>query len=136
MSSIWNAVDIAGTGTNVDQTWIDTIGGNIANMNDAVTPGQSVYRAQYVSAGQRASAPGTLGQGVQVDAIDLGAASGQMQYDPTNPLANAKGVVEYPAVDLGTQMTDLIQAQTSYQANAKVMATAKDAYQAILNIKA
>lgn len=136
MSSIWNAVDIAGTGTTVDQTWIDTIGGNIANMNDAVTPGQPVYRAQYVNAGQRAVPPGGLGQGVQVNAIDLGTSAGQVQYDPTNPLANAKGVVEYPAVDLGTQMTDLIQAQTSYQANAKVMATAKDAYLSILNIKA
>jgi len=136
MSSIWNAIDIAGTGTTVDQTWIDTIGGNVANMNDAVTPGQPVYRTQYVSAGERAPAPGSLGQGVQVDAIDLGSAKGQVQYDPTNPLANSKGLVEYPTVDLGTQMVDLIQAQTSYQANAKVMSTAKDAYLAILNIKA
>jgi len=140
MSSIWSAIDIAGTGTNVDQTWIDTIGGNIANMNDAVTPGKPVYQAQYLSVGERVDpssmgAPG-VGVGVQVNAIDLGSAKGENQYDPTNPVANAKGEVEYPVVDLGSQMTDLIQAQTSYQANAKVMSTAKDAYEAILNIKA
>lgn len=143
MSSTWSAVEIAGTGVNVNQTWIDTIGSNIANMNDAVTPGQPIYQAQYVNAGQRVepsgpsgpSGPGA-GAGVQVNAIDLGTAKGEMRYDPSNPLANAKGVVEYPSVDLATQMSDLIQAQTSYQANAKVMSTAKDAYLAILNIKA
>jgi flagellar basal-body rod protein FlgC len=140
MSSMWNAIDTAGSGANVDQTWIDTVGGNIANMNDAVTPGQPVYQAQYLSVAEQVTpsspaGPG-VGAGVQVNAIDLGSAQGEMQYDPTNPLANAKGIVEYPVVDLGTQMTDLVQAQSSYQANAKVMATAKDAYDAILNIKA
>jgi len=140
MSSIWSAVDIAGTGANVDQTWIETIGSNIANMNDAVTPGQPVYQSQYVNAGPRVEPSGPSGPGaaagVQVNAINLGSTKGQMQYDPTNPLANSKGLVEYPVVDLATQMTNLIQAQTSYQANAKVMSTAKDTYQSILNIKA
>jgi len=135
MSSIWSAVEIAGTGVNVNQTWIDTIGGNIANMNDAVTPGQPVYQSQSVTVGQRVESSGE-NAGVQVKAITLGSAQGQMQYDPNNPLSNDKGMVEYPAVNLATQMTDLIQAQTSYQANAKVMSTAKDAYEAILNIKA
>ena len=32
----------------------------------------------------------------------------------------------YPVVDLGSQLTDLVQAQTSYQANAKVMADCQD----------
>lgn len=135
MSSIWSAVDIAGTGVNVNQTWIDTIGGNIANMNDAVTPGQPVYQSQSVNVGQKVESSGE-NAGVHVTAITLGSSKGQLQYDPNNPLANDKGMVEYPAVNLATQMTDLIQAQTSYQANAKVMSTAKDAYESILNIKA
>ncbi|HUW88228.1 MAG TPA: flagellar basal body rod C-terminal domain-containing protein [Candidatus Paceibacterota bacterium] len=140
MSSTWSAVNTAGTGVTVNQTWIDTISSNVANMNDAVTPGQPVYRAQSVNAGQRVGPSGPWGpgadSGVQVNAIELGSAKGRMQYEPNNPLANAEGLVEYPAVDLATQMTSLIQAQTSYQANAKVMSNAKDAYQAILNIKA
>jgi flagellar basal body rod protein FlgC len=53
VSSIWSGIDIAGSGAEVDQTWIDTIGGNVANMNDAVTPGQSVYQAQYVQAAEQ-----------------------------------------------------------------------------------
>jgi flagellar basal-body rod protein FlgC len=140
VSSIWSGIDIAGSGAEVDQTWIDTIGGNVANMNDAVTPGQSVYQAQNVQAAEQVDPPGSAtpgaGVGVQVDAINLGPAAGQIEYDPANPVANAQGDVEYPVVDLGSEMTDLVQAQTSYQANAEVLSHATDAYQAILDIKA
>jgi len=140
MSSIWSGIDIAGTGAEVDQTWIDSIGGNVANMNDAVTPGQPVFQAQYVEAGEQVEPAGSsaagAGMGVQVNSIALGPASGQIEYDPTNPVANAQGDVEYPVVDLGSEMTDLVQAQTSYQANAEVMSHATSAYQAILDIKA
>jgi flagellar basal-body rod protein FlgC len=140
VSSMWSGIDIAGSGAEVDQTWIDTIGGNVANMNDGGTPGQPVYQAQYVDAGEQvepnSSATRGAGVGVQVNAVDLGPASGQIEYDPTNPVANAQGEVEYPVVDLGSEMTDLVQAQTSYQANAEVMSHATSAYQAILDIKA
>jgi flagellar basal-body rod protein FlgC len=140
VSSMWSGIDIAGSGAEVDQTWIDTIGGNVANMNDGVTPGQPVYQAQYVEAGEQVepndSATRGAGVGVQVNTIALGPASGQLEYDPTNPVANAQGEVDYPVVDLGSEMTDLVQAQTSYQANAEVMSHATSAYQAILDIKA
>jgi flagellar basal-body rod protein FlgC len=140
VSSIWSGLDIAGTGAEVDQTWIDTIGGNVANMNDAVTPGKPVYQAQYVEAAEQVVPPGSAdagaGDGVQVNAIALGPPTGQIEYDPTNPVANAQGEVEYPVVDLGSEMTDLVQAQTSYQANAEVMSHATNAYEAILDIKA
>ena len=132
---MWEAIDIAGSGASVDQTWIDTIGGNVANMEDAVTPGQPVYQAQYVDAGA-AVAPGGSGDGVRVESIALGPAKGQEEYDPANPAANASGEVEYPVVDLGEEMTDLIQSQTSYQANSAVLSHATTAYQSILTIKA
>jgi flagellar basal-body rod protein FlgC len=132
---MWGAVDIAGSGATVDQTWIDTIGGNVANMEDGVTPGQPVYQAQYVDAGESVEPDGS-GAGVRVEGIELGPAQGQEEYDPDNPVANASGEVEYPVVDLGEEMTDLIQSQTSYQANSEVMSHATSAYQSILSIKA
>ncbi len=135
---MWEAIDIAGSGASVDQTWIDTIGGNVANMNDAVTPGQPVYQAQYVDAAAQAEPgdPQSSGDGVRVQAIVAGPAQGQVEYDPTDPVANAQGDVELPVVDLGTEMTDLVQSQTSYQANSAVMSHATSAYQSILDIKA
>lgn len=131
MSSMWSAIDTAGSGASVDQTWIDSIGGNVANMEDGVTPGQPVYQAQYVDAGEQPN-----GEGVQVDAVELGPKQGEISYDPTNPLANAQGEVAYPVIDLGSQLVNLDEAQASYQANAQVLSDAKSAYQSILDIKA
>lgn len=140
MSSIWSAVNIAGTGTAVDQTWMDAIGSNISNMNDAVTPGKPVYRAQYVVVGESTTTGSqgyqNVGAGVHVNAIDLGPANGENQYQPNNPIANAQGEVTYPVVDLGSQLTNMVQAQMSYEANAQVMSHAKTAYSSILNIRA
>jgi flagellar basal-body rod protein FlgC len=137
---MWEAVDIAGSGASVDQTWIDTIGGNVANMNDGVTPGQPVYQAQYVDAAAQAE-PGNPqsigdGYGVRVQSIAEGSPQGQLEHDPTNPAANAQGDVEFPVVNLGSEMTDLVQSQASYQANSAVMSHATSAYQSILSIKA
>lgn len=131
MSEMWSAIDTAGSGASVDQAWLDTIGGNVANMEDAVTPGQPVYQAQYVDAGAQPD-----GEGVQVNAIELGPKQGELEYDPGNPLANAQGDVEYPVIDLGGQMVDLEEAQASYQANAQVLSDAKSSYESILDIKA
>lgn len=128
---MWSAIDTAGSAADVDQTWIDAIGGNVANMEDGVTPGKPVYQAQYVEAGEQAN-----GEGVQVNTIDLGPKQGEIEYEPENPVANAQGEVEYPVVDLGSQLVDLEEAQASYQANAQVLSDAKTAYQSILDIKA
>ena len=140
MTSMWSGITIPGTGVAVDQTWINTIGGNLANMNDAATPGKPVYRPEYVVAGEQTGTSGTgsqgIGNGVQVDAITVGSAKGQMQYQPGNPLANASGEVVYPAVDMGSELTNVVQSQISYQANAQAMSAAKMSYTSILNIKA
>jgi flagellar basal-body rod protein FlgC len=100
-------------------------------MEDGVTPGRPVYQAQYVEAGEQPN-----GEGVQVDAIEVGPKKGELDYEPDNPIANAQGEVDYPVVDLGSQMVDLTEAQASYQANAQVLSDAKNAYQSILDIKA
>ena len=133
-------VDIAGTGLDVDQTWLDTIGGNVANAEDAVAPGSPVYREQEVVA---EAAPESLspnasgvGDGVQVEQISLGSAQGILSYDPTNPIANKAGDVVYPNVNVGHEMTSLVEAQVSYEANANVLQQSDDAYKSILAIKA
>ncbi|MDA8184552.1 MAG: flagellar basal body rod protein FlgC [Acidimicrobiales bacterium] len=132
--SMFGALPIAGSGMEVAQTWIDAAGGNIANMND-VAPGNlpAAYREQSVVAAP-APAQGGVGQGAAVAGVLLGPSNGKLAYDPTNPLADAQGYVKYPAVNLAQQMVDLIMAQTSYQANAAVIARAKSVYQSALTL--
>ncbi len=126
--SLFPTLSIATSGMNVDQLWLDTIGGNVANASDVTTPGKPVYQAQYVAA--QPSATG----GVGAVAIALGSAKGILAYDPTNPLADAAGYVARPAVSMATEMVALTTAQSEYQANAAVIKDATAAYQSVLTI--
>lgn len=137
--SMFSAITTSGTGLDVDQTWINTIGGNVANAEDAVTPGQPVYRDQEVVAEASPSSPvpgtNSIGTGVQVEGIELGSALGTLTYDPSNPLADKKGEVAFPDINIGSQMSSLVEAQVSYEANANVLQSSDAAYKSMLAIK-
>ena len=61
-------------------------------------------------------------------------AEGRLTYQPDNPLADAKGYVRLPDIDMGEQMGNLIMAQRGFQANAAVIDRARDVYEAAINI--
>jgi flagellar basal-body rod protein FlgC len=125
--TIFDAIGIAGTGVTVNRKWMDAVSDNLANINTAVSADADAFRARYVVATEAGD-----GKGTQVAGIQLGSATGRTVYEPDNPLANAKGYVKYPDIDMSTQMTSLMMAQRAYQANLTVVDRAKDAYQAAL----
>lgn len=131
--SLFGSLDISGTGIGAAQTWLDTTAGNIANMNDVSPTNQPAYGVQtpvFVPSGM----VGQVGDGVAVAGIAEGDTTGIVQFDPSSPVANAQGEVRVPDVQLGSQMVDMIQAQTDFQANTSVFADAKTAYQAALTL--
>jgi flagellar basal-body rod protein FlgC len=75
-----------------------------------------------------------VGGGVEVARIAFGDGEGNLRYEPGHPYANADGVVRYPDVDLGDQMTQMIVAQRGYQMNLAVIDRAREAYQQALRI--
>jgi flagellar basal-body rod protein FlgC len=131
--SLFGALDIAGTGINASQTWLNTTAGNIANMNDVSPTDEPVYGEQtpvFAPSG----IPGQVGDGVTVASIAEGDTTGTVEYEPKSPDANAQGDVRVSDVQLGSQMVDMIQAQTDFQANSSVFADAKTAYQSALTL--
>ncbi|MGH9102024.1 MAG: flagellar basal body rod protein FlgC, partial [Acidimicrobiales bacterium] len=125
--SLFGALGVSTTGMDTYQTWLNALGGNIANMNDTVRTNQPVYQAQYVVA-QPLAAPagsGGVGEGVGVAGVALGPSTGTLVYDPSNPLADSKGMVRQPTVDLGEQMVELIEAQNGYQASVSAFTQAR-----------
>ena len=126
---IFDSIGIAATGATTYRKWLDAVSDNISNMNDAVSPSAAAFQARYVVA-----QPASDGNGVQVGGIALGSAEGRLVYEPDNPLADGKGYVRYPDIDLSDQMGQLIMAQRGYQANLSVVDRAKDAYQAALQL--
>jgi flagellar basal-body rod protein FlgC len=132
--SLFGALPIATTGIDAAQEWIDAIGGNIANSDDTGPTSQGAYQTQYVDAVPLASdQPNGVGQGVSTE-IQLGSSEGTEEYDPGNPQADSQGMIRVSNVDLGQQMVNLVQAQTSYQANVSVVNQAKTAYESALTL--
>ena len=125
----FDAIGIAGTGLTLHRKWLDAISDNLANINTAKPTNGAAFQARYVVAQE--------GQGVSgayVAGAAYGSAEGRMVYEPDNPVADAKGYVRYPDIDLSSQMGSLIMAERGYQANAAVVDRAKETYQAALQI--
>jgi flagellar basal-body rod protein FlgC len=128
---LFGAIGIAGTGLTVYRKWLDAISDNLANLSDAAATSGPAFQARYVVA--RPVSAGA-GGGAEVGGIVLGSATGRLVSEPDHPLADANGLVRYPDIDLGSQMSQLIMAQRGYQANLAVVDRAHDAYAAALQL--
>ncbi len=130
---LFDIFSISGSGVGLNRAWMDAVSDNISNVNTVRRTSESAFQARYVVA-QSTDVTGTGGGGVAVAGIALGDAEGLVVSDPSNPLADANGMVRRPDIDLGDQMTQLIQAQRGYQANLAVIQRATDAYTAALQV--
>jgi flagellar basal-body rod protein FlgC len=142
---LFDPISTAVTGVDANQTWLNAISDNIANMNDVTSTSQGAYQARFVVTAPLAGATGGTGpssgtaagtgSGVAVTGIALGSPAGVEEYDPTSPLADKKGMVRAADVDLGQQMTDMMLAQRGYEANLATISQAENAYQAALGLR-
>jgi flagellar basal-body rod protein FlgC len=124
-----DAIGIAGSALGVHRKWLDALADNIANVNTAKPTSGDAFQARYIVAQADPN-----GQGVAVAGAAFGSKEGRVTYDPSNPVADDKGYVRMPDVDLAQQMSSLILAQRGYQANAAVVDRAKTIYEAALQI--
>ena len=72
--------------------------------------------------------------GVQVTGIVQDQDEPRLVFDPTHPDADEDGFVAYPNVDMVTEMTDMLSASRSYEANITVVNVAKAMAQRALDI--
>ena len=70
----------------------------------------------------------------RVTGFARGDATGRVVYQPDNALADAKGYVRMPDIDMGSQMSQLIMAQRGFQAQSAVIKNAQDVYSSALSI--
>ena len=132
--SIFSAISTSGSGLTTFRTWIDVIANNMANLNTVKPTSGPAFQAQYVQAQDVAGRSDGIGAGVTVTALPLSSAAGRLSYQPNNPLADAKGYVRLPDIDMAEQMGNLIMAQRAFQANAAVVDRARETYLDAINI--
>ncbi|MBR4341158.1 MAG: flagellar basal body rod protein FlgC [Lachnospiraceae bacterium] len=139
--AIFNGMNISASGMTAQTMRMDTIAQNLANIDTTRDENGNVYRRKTVVfaeknheafgaalAMQQARRDTAInGNGVKVTAIAEDHVTALKKvYDPTHPDADEEGYVTYPNVDTVTEMTNLIDATRSYEANVTAFNATKN----------
>jgi flagellar basal-body rod protein FlgC len=137
----------AGSALTAQRLRMDVISSNLANSEATSTPEGGPYKRERVvfgpvlrdslsklSSSADSIANGATNGGVEVKAIVQDDEACRMVFDPTHPDANEDGFVAYPNVDMITEMTDMLSASRSYEANITIVNVAKSMAQRALDI--
>ena len=134
---MFDSFDINATGMTAQRFRMDIISQNVANASTTRTEDGSPYVRKIVTftekdtqtpfrhvlnkATDRYSGKGDKVNGVYEDSKT----EMNMVYDPSPPGADENGYVTYPNVNIITEMTNLIDASRSYEANATAFGASK-----------
>ncbi|MFT0531536.1 flagellar basal body rod protein FlgC [Castellaniella hirudinis] len=123
--SVYSIFQIAGSALAAQSERMNVSASNIANADSAVGPDGQPYKARQVVFQMTPSARSDAVGGVRVAAVLESNAPPRLQYNPDNPLADARGYVTLPNVNVVDETVNMISASRSYQANIEVINTAK-----------
>jgi flagellar basal-body rod protein FlgC len=137
--SFWQSLRISASGLLAQRLRLDTIANNIANAQTTRTQAGGPYQRQDVvfMAQEPESGPPTplpaafrtqsqsVDGGVRVAQITTDNTPGTRVYDPTHPDADQNGYVTYPNVNPVVEMTNMVSATRSYEANLAVVDAVK-----------
>jgi flagellar basal-body rod protein FlgC len=148
---IFSSINIASTGLSANRARLDVISDNIANINTTRTAEGGPFRRSRVILRPRVESPywrspflpesmdNGIGRGVRVVEIQKdNSTEPRRVFDPTHPDAiltgRWEGYVDMGNVDIVTEMTDMISASRSYEANATIIEGSKAMFQRALDI--
>ncbi len=147
---IFSAMNISSTGLTAQRLRMDVISNNIANANTTRTTDGEPFRRRRIVLRPRNDLlefrtrflPQSLwrgmGEGVRVIKIEEDRSPLRLVYDPSHPDAirsgPKKGYVEYPNVNIVTEMVDMISASRAYEANVAVVQNASQMFMRGLEI--
>lgn len=122
--SLFSIFDISGSAMTAQSKRLNVSASNMANADSVAGPDGTPYRARQVVFQVNRAAGQEIG-GVKVSDVIESNAPDRLVYEPGNPLADAKGYLHMPNVNVVGEMVNTISASRSYQANVEVMNTAK-----------
>ncbi len=148
---MFDSIHIAATGLSAQRLRLDVIANNIANANTTrnlrgdgpfrrdqvvMTPinMRNVWRSPVYPNGMETG----MGKGVKVEKITKDMRPLPLRYQPNHPdaiqIGPKKGYVELPNVNIVEEMTDMISASRSYEANAQVVIGSRQMFMKALEI--
>lgn len=132
--AIFTSFDTSASGMSAQRLRSDIISQNLANVNSTNSEDGGAYRRKTVvfseknavSFGDILLSATHAGNGVKITKIvEDYETPMNMVYDPAHPDADENGYVEYPNVNVVTEMTNLIDASRSYEANVTAFNASK-----------
>jgi len=133
--SIFDSMNIAASGMSAQRLRMNIISANIANADSVKTPEGGPYkRRDVVFEAVGYGKFSNILKEVKVADVVRDDTPPKLVYDPDNPLANKNGYVAYPNINPVVEMTNLIDAMRTYQANVSVVDAAKQMIQAALSV--
>ena len=133
-SDFLRSMTIATSGLRAQAGRMRVITENIANADStAQTAGGDPYRRKVPTFSS------ALDRSLDAQVVTLGRirpdqSSFRVKYEPNNPAADASGNVKYPNVNSMVEMTDLRDAQRSYEANLNIIGATRRMIQRTLDI--
>ncbi len=136
--SVFSALNVSASGMTAQRLRLDLISQNIANVNTTRDENGEVYRRQVAVFREKTEGVGTFnnmlsatsttyGRGVVVSAIAEDHVTAMKKvYDPSHPDADEDGYVTLPNVNTVTEMTNMIDASRSYEANVTAFNATKN----------
>jgi flagellar basal-body rod protein FlgC len=128
------SMGIATSGLRAQAGRMRVISENIANADStAPTAGGDPYRRKVPTFSSE------LDRALDARVVTLGkirpdATAFRVKHEPSNPAADASGNVKYPNVNTLVEMTDMRDAQRSYEANLNIISATRRMISLTLNI--
>ena len=121
--SLFNIFNVSGSAMSAQAQRLNTTASNLANADSATSPTGEAYRAKAVVFESVPTASGATG--VRVREVVEDPSPLKQVYDPKHPMADDKGYVSMPNVNVVDEMVNMLSASRSYQTNVETMNAAK-----------
>ena len=116
-----SAMEIAASGLKAQGTRLRVLSENIANANTTgATPNDLPYRRKTITFKNELDRASGIDK-VEIDRIRKDYSPLGREYNPQHPAANAQGYVLTPNINPLIEMTDMREAQRSYEANLSMI---------------
>ena len=129
-----NSIKISASGMRAQGTRLRVLAENVANAESVGSkPGDDPYRRKTITF-DNVLDRGMNADMVKVSKIGRDQSSFNLEYEPTHPLADEQGYVKMPNVNSLIELTDLREAERSYEANMSVIESSKSLIQRTIDL--
>ncbi|HEX9442705.1 MAG TPA: flagellar basal body rod protein FlgC [Candidatus Binatia bacterium] len=144
---LYKLLNVSGLGMQAQRSRMNVVTSNLVNAETTRTPEGGPYKRRDVvfqTLPMDGEAPGLMTVGfsgrpsglvaVEVAGVRESAKAPRKVYDPEHPDADGEGYVSFPDINVMEEMTDLMSAVRSYEANLAVFNATKGLVRKLLDL--